>query len=165
MTRPKTNREEAFVLFALGLPCEQIAKKLSANPKTIYRWRDKYGWIERSEALSQKLSEDMQENVLLIKRRQLKIMQDIQKLGFDLLLTGKLKLTADTLLAAMRWEWSLVGGTAEHTAEIKDSALERAVREAFKPNEQSLSARDISEIYEEMKKKRNAKTEDAEKKN
>jgi hypothetical protein len=138
---PRIKAETAFTLHVVGLSNDEISKRVGVSAKTISVWKNKFDWEQRAADILQRLREEGDENVLLVKKRQLRLTQLMQGLGIKKMQDGDLKITGSDVISAMKQEMVLLGEPSDRIDSL---------------DKNNLTAVDINKIYDELKRKRAA---------
>jgi transposase-like protein len=140
-------REEVFLRYGVGEPILAIAKRTGINPKTIYRWRDKYNWDSRKGDIDEEMSNHLVQSVAQTKVRQIQTISLILDNFLRKLLDGKVEIKTSDILTAMKHQLELCGETNSTNKEDFDKRIMELLEETDK---QFITAMDFSRIYEEI---------------
>ena len=66
-------REEAYQLFAQGMPIRKIAKELGVNRHTITAWKKQFGWDKRIATIDENAIQLVDQNLTKMKSEGIKI--------------------------------------------------------------------------------------------
>jgi len=124
-------RDKVFKLYATGEPIERLCKKIGISKTIFYKWMKKYDWKKRSSKIQEKVSEQVDETIAQIKKRQHELVRDILKSYKKQLKNGIFIFRTGEIVNIMKHELHLVGEAESSTANKPQEELLKKMENWF----------------------------------
>jgi len=127
----KTVKENAFKLYALGIPMERIAKKVNISKPTLYKWKKQEKWGNRKNKITKQTIKKVNETITEIKTKQLNLIREIEDTFNKQMKLGK-NIKTSEIIQALKHELHLLGEAETSTEDKKLIELIKKLDELHK---------------------------------